>query len=71
MAPENLFQDRGCHPVCDAIGVRQVSRYALTGERLGAQEARRIGVAHEVVPLAELSDVKRMLAGVRHQFRHQ
>ena len=38
MAPENLFQDQGCHPVCDAIGVRQVSRYALTGERLGAQE---------------------------------
>ena len=40
--------------LCDAIGVRQVRRYALTGERFGADEARRIGLAHEVVPLAEL-----------------
>lgn len=38
----------------DAIGVRQVRRYALTGERFGADEARRIGLVHEVVPLAEL-----------------
>jgi methylglutaconyl-CoA hydratase len=38
----------------DAIGVRQVRRYALTGERFGAQDARRIGLVHEVVPLAEL-----------------
>jgi methylglutaconyl-CoA hydratase len=40
--------------LCDAIGVRQVRRYALTGERFGALEARRIGLVHEVVPLAEL-----------------
>src|SRR4030088_826694 len=40
--------------LCDAIGVRQVRRYALTGERFCAQEARRIGLVHEVVPLAEL-----------------
>jgi methylglutaconyl-CoA hydratase len=39
----------------DAIGVRQVRRYALTGERFGAEEARRIGLVHEVVPAAELS----------------
>ncbi len=38
----------------DAMSVRQVRRYALTGERFDAQEARRIGLAHEVVPLAEL-----------------
>jgi methylglutaconyl-CoA hydratase len=38
----------------DAISVRQVRRYALTGERFGAEEARRIGLAHDVVPLAEL-----------------
>src|SRR5690242_11005735 len=38
----------------DAMGVRQVRRYALTGERFGAEEARRIGLVHEVVPLAEL-----------------
>src|SRR6195952_4572347 len=40
--------------LCDAIGVRQVRRYALTGERFGAKDARRIGLVHEVVPLAEL-----------------
>ena len=38
----------------DAISVRQVRRYALTGERFDAQEARRIGLVHQVVPLAEL-----------------
>jgi methylglutaconyl-CoA hydratase len=38
----------------DAIGARQVRRYALTGERFGAAEARRIGLVHEVVPAAEL-----------------
>jgi methylglutaconyl-CoA hydratase len=38
----------------DAIGVRQVRRYALTGERFDAREARRIGLVHEVVPAAEL-----------------
>ena len=38
----------------DATGVRQVRRYALTGERFGAAEARRIGLVHEVVPAAEL-----------------
>jgi methylglutaconyl-CoA hydratase len=40
--------------LCDAIGVRQVRRYALTGERFGADDARRIGLVHEVVPLADL-----------------
>ncbi len=39
----------------DAIGLRQVRRYALTGERFDAAEARRIGLVHEVVPLAELA----------------
>src|SRR5919201_5388793 len=40
--------------LCDAIGVRQVRRYALTGERFDAHEARRIGLVHEVVAAAEL-----------------
>ena len=39
----------------DAIGARQVRRYALTGERFGAEEARRIGLVHDVVPIAELA----------------
>ena len=40
--------------LADAIGARQVRRYALSGERFGAEEARRIGLVHEVAPLAEL-----------------
>ncbi len=36
------------------IGLRQLRRYSLTGERFGAEEARRIGLVHEVVPLADL-----------------
>ena len=39
----------------DAIGQRQTRRYALTGERFGAQEARRIGLVHEVVPVEGLA----------------
>jgi methylglutaconyl-CoA hydratase len=39
----------------DAISVRQLRRYALTGERFGAEEARRIGLAHQVVALDKLS----------------
>jgi methylglutaconyl-CoA hydratase len=47
----------------DAIGVRQVRRYALTGERFGAAEARRIGLVHEVVPLAELEAAGARMVG--------
>ena len=39
----------------DAIGMRQVRRYALTGERFDATEARRIGLVHEIVPASELA----------------
>jgi methylglutaconyl-CoA hydratase len=35
--------------LADAMGVRALRRYALTGERFGAEEARRIGLVHEVV----------------------
>jgi methylglutaconyl-CoA hydratase len=47
----------------DAMGVRQVRRYALTGERFGAEEARRIGLVHEVVPLAELDAAGARIVG--------
>ena len=47
----------------DAIGVRQMRRYALTGERFGAQEARRIGLVHEVVPFAELAAAGERVVG--------
>jgi methylglutaconyl-CoA hydratase len=38
----------------DAIGIRQVRRFALTGEHFDAAEARRIGLVHKIVPAAEL-----------------
>jgi methylglutaconyl-CoA hydratase len=47
----------------DAIGVRRVRRYALTGERFDAKEAYRIGLVHEVVPLAELQAAGERIAG--------
>jgi len=37
-----------------AIGEQQARRYVLTGERLPAREAHRIGFVHECVPAAEL-----------------
>jgi methylglutaconyl-CoA hydratase len=47
----------------DAIGLRQVRRYALTGERFDAQEARRIGLVHDVVPLADLQAAGERIVG--------
>ncbi|MEI9804844.1 MAG: enoyl-CoA hydratase-related protein [Pseudolabrys sp.] len=47
----------------DAMSLRQVRRYALTGERFDAAEARRIGLVHEVVKLADLEAAgERMVA---------
>jgi methylglutaconyl-CoA hydratase len=40
----------------DAISARQLRRYALTGERFDAAEARRLGLVHQVEPLANLAD---------------
>src|SRR3954471_17942751 len=40
--------------LADAIGIRQLRRYALTGERFGPQEAVRIGLAHMIVSLSDL-----------------
>ncbi len=42
--------------LCQAIGLRQVRRYALSGERFGAEEARRIGLVHEVVAVGGLAE---------------
>jgi len=36
--------------MAQALGLRQARRYAITGERFGAEEAARIGLVHEVVP---------------------
>ncbi|MEX0807500.1 MAG: enoyl-CoA hydratase/isomerase family protein [Dongiaceae bacterium] len=40
--------------VVRAIGMRWARRYALTAERFDAATAARLGLLHEVVPLAEL-----------------
>lgn len=40
-----------------AMGASQARRYILTGERLPAAEAKRIGFVHECVPAAELDGV--------------
>lgn len=42
--------------LCHAMSVRQVRRYALTGERFGAHEARRLGLVHEVCPNGGLDE---------------
>ncbi len=49
--------------VIDAIGERQARRYFLTGEPFNAQEARRIGLVHEVVAPEALDEaVAKLLA---------
>jgi methylglutaconyl-CoA hydratase len=45
----------------NAMGLRHTRRYALTGERFGAEEAMRIGLVHEVVPSEQ---IEAKLAGV-------
>ena len=40
--------------VVEAIGARQARRYFITAERFTAAEAYRIGLLHDIVPLAEL-----------------
>ena len=47
----------------DAIGVRQVRRYALTAERFDVKEAYRIGLVHEMVPIAELQTAGERIVG--------
>jgi methylglutaconyl-CoA hydratase len=50
--------------VVGKIGAGQARRYFLSAEIFGAEEARRIGLVHEVVPAAELE-----AAGARMQAR--
>jgi methylglutaconyl-CoA hydratase len=46
-----------------AIGEQQARRYVLTGERLPAREAHRLGFAHECVPSSALDACVDKLAG--------
>jgi methylglutaconyl-CoA hydratase len=50
-----------------AMGEQQARRYMLTGERLTAREAQRIGLVHECVPVAELdARVERFVSQLAH-----
>ena len=49
--------------VVRAIGERNASRYFLTAERFDADEARRIGMVHEVCPADALDDRVRAVTG--------
>jgi methylglutaconyl-CoA hydratase len=42
--------------LCQAIGLRALRRYALSGERFDAHEARRIGLVHEVCANGKLEE---------------
>ncbi len=48
--------------LCRAMGVRQVRRYALSGERFDATEALRIGLVHEVCPTGGLATAGERIA---------
>jgi methylglutaconyl-CoA hydratase len=49
--------------VIEAIGARAARRYFLSAERFGAEEARRLGLLHELVAEAELdAAVDRLIA---------
>ena len=49
--------------IARALGEPQTRRYMLTGERLSAPEAQRLGFVHECVPLAELDATVEKIAG--------
>ena len=49
--------------LADAMGVRALRRYALTGERFGAEEARRVGLVHEVVAPDQLEAAGARIVG--------
>jgi methylglutaconyl-CoA hydratase len=46
-----------------AVGVRQLRRYALSGERFTAAEAQRIGLVHQIVPLQNLAAAGEAMIG--------
>ena len=51
--------------VIRAIGLRAARRLFLTGERISANEAHRIGLIHEVVPKSDLdAGVERLVAAL-------
>jgi methylglutaconyl-CoA hydratase len=51
--------------VIEALGARAARRYFLSAERFGAEEARRLGLLHELVSEAELdATVDRLVAAL-------
>ena len=51
--------------VIEALGARAARRYFLSAERFGAEEARRLGLLHELVPEPELdAAIDRLVAAL-------
>ncbi len=53
--------------VVEAMGVRSARRYFQTAERFDAHAALRLGLVHEVVPPAELSQARERIVGALAQ----
>ena len=49
--------------VSAAIGQRAARRYMLTAERFSAEQARALGLVHEVVPAEQLEETGRAVLG--------
>lgn len=49
--------------IARGLGASQTRRYMLTGERLAASEAQRLGFVHECVPAAELDAAVEKIVG--------
>ena len=52
------------HRLARSMPLKHALGLALTGRRIGAEEAKRIGLINDVVPAAELSDLVRRMAAM-------
>jgi len=61
--PEIQFQSAAAFPVMPwVLGMKKTKELTLTGDRIGAVEAERIGLVNKVVPLDALMDEARRIA---------
>lgn len=61
--PEIQFQSASAFPVMPwVLGMKKTKELTLTGDRIGAAEAERIGLVNKVVPADQLMDEARRMA---------